>query len=82
MSPTEHERYRTALASRMVAAVSRRADLEEAVGVFRCWHVCGAAQARQDLVDGGGMAGQDAEAARVVAIVDAQAEGRADPDWS
>jgi hypothetical protein len=82
MTPTGHDKNRTALATRMMAAVSRRADLEQAVGVFRCWHSCDAVQARQDLVDDGGMAGQDAEAARVVAIVDAQAERRADPDWN
>jgi hypothetical protein len=82
MTPAGHDQDRTALAERMVAAVSRRAELDEAVGVFRCWHVCDAVQARRDLVDDGGTAGQDAEAARVVALVNAQAEGRADPDWN
>jgi hypothetical protein len=82
MTPVGHNQDRIALAARIVAAVSRRAELEEAVGVFRCWHMCDSGQARQDLVDDGGTAGRDAEAARVVALVDAQAEGRADPDWS
>ncbi len=82
MTATGHDKDRTALAARMVTALSRRTALEEAVGVVRCWHDCGTAQARRDLVDQDGVAGQDAQAARVVAIVDADADGRADPDWS
>ncbi len=74
MTPTGHDEDRAALAARMVTALSRRTALEEAVGVLRCWHDCGTAQARLDLVDD--------EVARVAAVVDADADGRADPDWS
>ncbi|MFC4857194.1 hypothetical protein ACFPCV_27175 [Actinophytocola glycyrrhizae] len=45
------------------------------------WQHCDTTQARNDLVARGRLDGQDAEVARVVAIIDAVADGRGDPDW-
>jgi hypothetical protein len=70
-----------AMAGRIAHAMADRAAMSEAVGIMRSWHRCDTAQARQNLADNSGADGQDAEAARVAAIVDAQADGRTDPDW-
>jgi hypothetical protein len=81
-SAADHEARQLAVAGRIVHAMARRAAMSEAIGIVRCWQGCDAMQARRDLVDNGGdTAGQDAEAARVAALVDAMAERRADPDW-
>jgi hypothetical protein len=55
--------------------------LDEAVGIRGAWQGCDTGQARENLLADEGFAGQHAEAARIAAIVDAQAEGRTDPDW-
>jgi hypothetical protein len=81
-SSADHDAWQLAMAGRIAHVVARRAAMAEAVGIMRCWQGCDAAQARHDLIDnGGGAAGQDAEAARVTALVDAMADRRADPDW-
>nr|WP_042187585.1 hypothetical protein [Kibdelosporangium sp. MJ126-NF4]CEL18204.1 hypothetical protein [Kibdelosporangium sp. MJ126-NF4]CTQ90565.1 hypothetical protein [Kibdelosporangium sp. MJ126-NF4] len=80
-SADRHARH-LALAGRITHALTQRAAMAEAVGIMRCWQSCDAVQARRDLVDnGGGVDRQDAEAARVTALVDALADRRADPDW-
>lgn len=66
---------------RLTSSLARRAALEEAVGALSCWEHCDATQARQDLVAPGHLDDQDAEVARVAAIVDARADGHGDPDW-
>jgi hypothetical protein len=58
----------------------RRAELNNGVGIMQIWNECGRQQARADLVAEHGQAGQDAEAQRVIAVVDAAADGRSDPD--
>jgi hypothetical protein len=70
-----------ALAHRVVRALDRRNRLDEAVGVLHRWTGRDTAEVRRNLVGRNGPAGQDAEAAGVTAIVDAQADARADPDW-
>lgn len=79
--PTEYGAQQIAMAGRIADALAQRAAMSEAVGIMRSWQGCGSAQARQDIADNSGADGQNAEAARVVAIVDAQADGRTDPDW-
>lgn len=61
--------------------MERRAALDAGVGVLRCWGGGSVAQTREDLVEHYGHDGQDAEVARVVGIVNAEADRRADPDW-
>jgi hypothetical protein len=67
-------------ARRLLERTAQRAALNEAVGILQAWQACGRQQARDDLDHAHGLAGQDAEARRVIAVVDAAADGRADPD--
>ncbi|SDI71475.1 hypothetical protein SAMN05192558_1179 [Actinokineospora alba] len=72
------------LARSVLRAVRGQVAREEAVGVLRSWQRCDVGEARRSLADGdggAGRAGQDGEAARVVAIIEGDARGRADPDW-
>ncbi|MFI9454799.1 hypothetical protein [Amycolatopsis sp. NPDC052450] len=68
-------------AARLVQALEGRAAVNEAVGVLQGWQGCDTAHALDELTDGTGPAGRDAEAVRIAAIVDAQADGTADPDY-
>jgi hypothetical protein len=70
-----------AVVRRLTSSLARRAALDEAVGALSCWEHCDATQARRDIVAPEHLDDQDAEVARVAAIVDARAEGRGDPDW-
>jgi hypothetical protein len=81
MTLPHHDAEQLAVAGRLAHAVARRAMVAEAVGVMRCWQGCDTAQARRILADNAGSGGQEAEAIRVATIVDALADGRADPDW-
>lgn len=67
-------------ARRLLERTRQRAARNEAVGILQAWQACGRQQARDDLDDAHGLAGPDAEARRVIAVVDAAADGRADPD--
>ncbi|RSN54596.1 hypothetical protein DMH01_36015 [Amycolatopsis sp. WAC 04182] len=69
------------IAARLVQALEGRAVVSEAVGVLQGWQGCDFAQALDGLSGGTGQAGREAEAARIAAIVDAQADGTADPDY-
>jgi hypothetical protein len=81
MVPSDERAEQLAVAARMADAVTRRAALDEAVGILSCWQRCGTGQARRNLVDLGDLVGRDAEVARMAAVVDARADGRADPDY-
>lgn len=70
-----------AVARRLLDDVDRRAALDEGIGVLVAQEQSNGQTARRHLLDTHGLLGQDAEAARLVAIVNATAEGRADPDW-
>jgi hypothetical protein len=71
----------SAVVRRVTSSLARRAARDEAVGVLSCWQHCDATQARRDLVARERLDDQDAEVARVAAIVNARADGRGDPDW-
>lgn len=73
--------HRATLARRLAAALTRRAALNEGIGVLQSWHSCSSGQARRDLYETYGPSGQNAEAARVVAVVNAAAQPHSDPDW-
>ncbi|RSM63034.1 hypothetical protein DMH03_13430 [Amycolatopsis sp. WAC 01376] len=64
-------------AAGLVRALEGRAAVNEAVGVLQGWQGCDTAHALNAAID----AGRDAEAVRIAAIVDAQADGTADPDY-
>ncbi|WP_378059178.1 hypothetical protein [Actinophytocola glycyrrhizae] len=81
MTPPSDGFEPSAVARRLTGSLARRAAREEAVGVVSSWQHCDTTQARNDLVARGRLDGQDAEVARVVAIIDAVADGRGDPDW-
>lgn len=69
-------------ASSIAHALRRRVTREEAVGILQSWQRCDARQARRNLAEHhNGTAGQDAEAARVAAIIDHDAQSRVDPEW-
>lgn len=70
-----------ATAVRLVDALEGPAAVNEAIGILRGWQGCDAAQALDNLTGGAGPAERDAEAARIVAVVNAQADGTADPDY-
>jgi hypothetical protein len=57
-----------------------RTALNEAVWNFQVWNICEQQQARDRLLADNGASGQDAEAVRMIAAVDAAADNRADPD--
>jgi hypothetical protein len=81
MPSSEERPEQIAVARRLVDALARRTALDEAVGILSCWQRCDTVQARKNLVKRGGVVDQDAEVARMAAVVHAQADGRADPDW-
>lgn len=84
--PSEPD-VRIAAARDLLVVLARRVAIDEAVGVLRCWWGCSDVQARGELHArygpgaGGGIGGIDAEAARVVAVSNADADGRADPEF-
>lgn len=71
---------REVAARRLLERLRRRAVLNNGVGIVQIWNVCGQQQARADLTAGHGRSGQDGAARRMIAVVNATAEGRADPD--
>ncbi|WP_116047673.1 hypothetical protein [Amycolatopsis palatopharyngis] len=68
------------LARRVLNRANSRANLDDYVGVRQATCGDGAADIRGDLFAEYGGNGQDAEAERVVAMVNAAADERADPD--
>jgi hypothetical protein len=76
--PDPHADPLTAAARLLRERLAGRVAVDEAVGILQGWQGCDAAQARNDLTGGAGL---DAEAARVASVVDARADGTADPDF-
>jgi hypothetical protein len=75
------DRHRRQSAARLLVDRLRlRAALNEGVGILQVWSVCEQQQARAQLLADNGAAGQNAEASRMIALVDAVADSRADPD--
>ncbi|SES19001.1 hypothetical protein SAMN05216188_12592 [Lentzea xinjiangensis] len=72
--------WREAAAQRITERLRLRAGLSEGVGILQVWNDCCQQEARDRLLASHGHGGQDAEAARMIAVVDAAADGRADPD--
>ncbi|MEV7094966.1 hypothetical protein AB0M80_19225 [Amycolatopsis sp. NPDC051045] len=79
MTPPDPDADSPAAAGRLLLdSLAARVAVDEAVGILQGWQGCDAAQARHDLTGGAGLG---AEAARVAAVVDARADGTADPDF-
>ncbi|MFL6124801.1 hypothetical protein [Actinophytocola sp.] len=76
--PDRHRREESA--RRLLDRLRLRTALNEGVGILQVWNVCEQQQARDQLLADNGAAGQDAEADRMIAAIDAVAEDRADPD--
>lgn len=68
------------MALRVLERLRLRTALDEGVGILQVWNACEQQQARADLRAEYGWAGQGTEASRMIAVVDATAEERADPD--
>ena len=81
MSEQDRDLEADRVARRVVAGVERRAAMAEATGILAVWGRCGQPEARATLRAEYGRFGEDAEAARVMAASDADADGQADPDW-
>lgn len=78
--PMPNQNRREETARRLLDRMRLRTALNEAVGILQVWHVCEQQQARDHLLTDNGAAGQDAEADRMIAVVDAAADNREDPD--
>ena len=78
--PGRSEEERENAARSLVERVRRRAELNEAIGILQAWSGCGEQQARSDMHAHHGISGQHVEASRMIAVVNADADGRADPD--
>jgi hypothetical protein len=74
------EAWREQTARDLLERMHRRATLSEGVGILQVWRPCRQQQARDELYLAHGDAGQGAEARRMIAVVDAAADGRADPE--
>ncbi|MFC0111478.1 hypothetical protein [Kibdelosporangium aridum] len=72
--------WREASARRLLTRLRQRTALNEGVGILQAWNLCQQQEARDRLLSEHGRAGQDAEADRMIAFVDATANRRADPD--
>jgi hypothetical protein len=72
----------TGVAEEIRRTVELRAAFDQAIGVLRSRRHCTNIEARDEMCRRLGQVtgGPDAEAARIVASVDAVAEGRADPE--
>lgn len=77
-TPDQHPRE--ASARRLLTRLRLRTALNEGVGILQVWNTCGQQQARDQLLADNGTAGQDAEAGRMIALVNATADNSADPD--
>jgi hypothetical protein len=71
---------REEVARLLVERLRQRAVLNEAVGILQVWRGCDQQQARDDMHTDHGTTGQHAEARRMIAVVNAEANGRTDPD--
>ena len=72
--------WREEVAHRIQQRLRSRTGVNEGVGIFQVWNACRQQQARDRLLAAHGRAGQGSEATRMIAVVDAEAQGRADPD--
>jgi hypothetical protein len=71
---------REATARQLLAAVRLRAELGYRAGIVRVWQSSDPERARHDLAAGHGAVRRGASARRTIAVVDAAADSRADPD--
>ncbi len=67
-------------AHRLLLGLRQRAALGEGVGILRVWQLCEASEARDELLAAHGQHAQNTEARRMIGVVNAVADGRADPD--
>lgn len=77
-TPNQHPRE--ASAHRLLTRLRLRTALNEGVGILQVWNICEQQQARDQLLTDHGTSGQDAEAGRMIALVNATADNGVDPD--
>lgn len=77
-APNEHGREESA--RRLLDRMQLRTALNEGIGILQVWNACEQQQARAQLLADNGASGQDVEADRMIAVVNAAAENSADPD--
>jgi hypothetical protein len=78
--PTPDQHRREVSARRLLDRLRSRTARNEAVGILQIWNICEQQQARDQLLADNGATGQDAEASRMIAFVNAAADKRSDPD--
>jgi hypothetical protein len=76
------EAWRERTARHLLERMQRRTTLSEGVGILQVWRSYRQQQARDELYAKHGGTGQGAEACRMIAVVDAAADSRADPEAS
>jgi hypothetical protein len=77
-TPDPESRQETA--ARLLGRMRQRTALNEGIGILQTWNDCAQQQARDQLLADNGATGQNAEADRMIALVDAAADNRTDPD--
>jgi hypothetical protein len=78
--PTPDQHRGEEPACRLLDQMRLRTALNEGVGILQVWNACEQRQAREQLLTDNGSSGQDAEADRMIAVVNAAADHSADPD--
>jgi hypothetical protein len=77
-TPDQDARERAA--RRVLRRTQQRSTLNEGIGILQTWNDCEQQQARDQLRADNGSTGQNAEADRMIAVVNATADPDADPD--
>ncbi len=67
-------------AQRLLERLRLRTELAQSVGILGVWHACDSRQARHDLAAEYGQSRLAAQ--HMIAVVDAAADSRADPDMT
>jgi hypothetical protein len=77
-TPDQNTRERAA--HQLLHRLEQRTALNEGIGILQTWNDCEQQQARDQLRTDNGVTGQNAEADRMIAVVNATADDTADPD--
>ena len=67
-------------ARHLLRSLRQRTRFNQGIGILQAWTDCERQQARRRLLDDNGVSGRNAEADRMIAVVDEEADGTADPD--
>ncbi|MBB4912766.1 hypothetical protein [Actinophytocola algeriensis] len=77
---TPDQAAREQAARRVLHRLQQRTTLNEGIGILQTWNDCEQQQARDQLRTDNGSNGQNVEADRMIAVVNATADATTDPD--